>query len=133
MYITSLSIKIQRISNVHCVISLSKGAAQWTLDDTSPKTCRGETVREHHQPHAHSSPCCPAEDGDAPPALPALEEGHPLRRAQREDLQALAVTLLEVIFSALAGAGPSSSTAADALQRLLFDVFQRDVSEFRCA
>ena len=79
------------------------------------------------------APCSTTEDGDAPPTLPALEEDHPLRRAQREDLQALAVTLLEVIFSALAGAGPSSATAADALQRLLFDVFQRDVSEFRCA
>ena len=39
----------------------------------------------------------------------------------------------QVIFSALAAGGPSQATSAEALQRLLFDVFQRDVREFRCA
>ena len=38
---------------------------------------------------------------------------------------------LQVIFSALADGGPSSATTADSLQRLLQDVFQRDVREFR--
>lgn len=79
----------------------------------------------------HPCPCWHEGDGDTFLPLPVLEEGHPLRRAQREDLQALALTLLELAFSALAGEGPSPATAADALQRLLFDVFQRDISEFR--
>ena len=64
---------------------------------------------------------------------PALGFDHPLRAAQRDDLAALAVTLMEVVFSSLAGAELGAATGADALQRLLFDVFQRDFHGFRCA
>ena len=39
--------------------------------------------------------------------------------------------LRQVIFSALATGGPSQATTAESLQRLLFDVFQRDIREFR--
>ena len=42
-----------------------------------------------------------------------------------------ALCIPQVIFSALADGGPSPATTADSLQRLLFDVFQRDVREFR--
>ena len=37
----------------------------------------------------------------------------------------------QVIFSALAEGGPSAATMSESLQRLLFDVFQQDVREFR--
>jgi uncharacterized protein (DUF2267 family) len=47
------------------------------------------------------------------------------------DQQQIALCITQVIFSALADGGPSPATTADSLQRLLFDVFQRDVREFR--
>lgn len=91
----------------------------------------------------------PPDSGDAPwPAQ--LGEDHPLIAAQREDMAAMAVTLLETIFSSLAvepevyssddegpvgaasGGGTSRrDTSADALSRLLFEVFGRDVRAFR--
>jgi serine/threonine protein kinase len=80
-----------------------------------------------------------------------LGEDHPLIAAQREDMAAMAITLLETVFSALAvepevyssddegpvgAAGGASAaarrdTSADALGRLVFEVFQRDVRAFR--
>lgn len=97
----------------------------------------------------------PSDSREAPwPAQ--LPEDHPLLTAQREDLRALAVTLLETVFSALAveatevctvpeeiigrtGGGGQDfdleaicrDTSAEAFQRLLFDVFGSDVRAFR--
>lgn len=97
----------------------------------------------------------PSDNTQAPwPAQ--LPFDHPLLTAQREDLRALAVTLLETIFSALAveateactvpqemigrsgGAAEGidleaicRDTSAEAFQRLLFDVFNSDVRSFR--
>lgn len=50
---------------------------------------------------------------------------------QKDDLQAIAIILLEAIFSALAEGGPSQATSADALKRLLVEVFAGDIDRFR--
>lgn len=50
---------------------------------------------------------------------------------QRDDLQAIGIVLLEMIFSALAEGGSSQATSADALKRLLLEVFAGDVERFR--
>ena len=57
---------------------------------------------------------------------------HPLIAAQKEDLRALAVVILEAVFSALAEGRPSAATSADALRRLLVDVFHCNIQQFRC-
>lgn len=62
---------------------------------------------------------------------PPLSEDTPLALGQREDLRALAVVLLECLLSALAEGGPSPLTAADSVQRLLGEVFQWDMQQFR--
>lgn len=66
--------------------------------------------------------CLPASQPPAPP-LPT--------QTQREDLRALAVVLLECLLSALALSGPSQLTSAEAVQRLLGDVFSWSMGEFR--
>jgi hypothetical protein len=66
------------------------------------------------------------------PSPQALDEDHPLSLAQREDLKAAGVALLETVICALAEGGPSAATTSEALQRLLCDVFGGDVRAFRC-
>ncbi len=65
------------------------------------------------------------------PSPEALDDDHPLSLAQREDLKAAGLALLETIICALADGGPSDYTSSDALQRLLCDVFSNDVKAFR--
>lgn len=65
-----------------------------------------------------------------------MTPGAPAPRAlapQKEDLRALAVVLLECYLSALARSGPSQLTGAEAVQRLLGEVFGWDLEEFRWA
>lgn len=65
-----------------------------------------------------------------PPACETrVDAGAPLW--QRDDLQAVGIVLLEMMFSALAEDGPSQATSADALKRLLLEVFTGDVERFR--
>ena len=65
------------------------------------------------------------------PSPQSLDPDHPLSLAQKEDLKAAGLTLLETVICALAEGGPSAATSSDALQRLLCDVFQMDVPAFR--
>ena len=67
------------------------------------------------------------------PSPQSLDPDHPLSLAQKEDLKAAGLTLLEMVICALAEGGPSAATSSDALQRLLCDVFQMDVPAFRSA
>lgn len=61
----------------------------------------------------------------------AVEEEHPLRLAQKEDLQALGLAILETVFCALADGCPSDKTCGDALSRLLLDIYDKDTRAFR--
>ncbi|CAK0745542.1 hypothetical protein CVIRNUC_001627 [Coccomyxa viridis] len=65
------------------------------------------------------------------PSPQSLDPDHPLSLAQKEDLKAAGLTLLETVICSLAEGGPSAATSSDALQRLLCDVFQMDVQAFR--
>ena len=65
------------------------------------------------------------------PSPEALDADHPLSLAQREDLKAAGLALLETIICALADGGPSDATSSEALQRLLCDVFANDIPAFR--
>ena len=65
------------------------------------------------------------------PSPQSVDADHPLSLAQKEDLKAAGLTLLETVICALAEGGPSPATSSDALQRLLCDVFQMDVPAFR--
>jgi hypothetical protein len=67
-----------------------------------------------------------------PGPLP-LDGDHPLLLAQKEDLQALGLALLETVFCALADGCPSDKTCGDALSRLLLDIYEKDTRAFRCA
>lgn len=61
----------------------------------------------------------------------AGDEDTPLALGRRSDQRALAVVLLEAVLGALASGGPSAGTSADALQRLLGEVFSFSMAEFR--
>eukprot|EP00891_Asterochloris_glomerata_P005155 jgi/Astpho2/5155/Aster-x0666 len=74
-----------------------------------------------------SLPC----GGPLYPGPRPLDEDHPLMLSQQEDLQALGSVFQELIFSALSTAGPSEITSGAALQRLLTDVFQGRINEFK--
>lgn len=65
------------------------------------------------------------------PSPLSLTSDHPLSLAQREDLKAAGLLMLETVICALADGGPSDATSSAALQRLLFDVFASDVQAFR--
>ncbi|KAK9820410.1 hypothetical protein WJX72_010028 [[Myrmecia] bisecta] len=60
-----------------------------------------------------------------------ISDDHPLRLAQQEDLAALGMVLLEIVFGALAEGGPSEATTDGALQRLWQVVFSGDAKAFR--
>ncbi|GAB4823864.1 hypothetical protein N2152v2_010910 [Parachlorella kessleri] len=62
---------------------------------------------------------------------PNLGEETPLAMGQKQDLRALAIVLLECLLSSLAEGGPSPATSAEAIERVLGEVFQWDVNEFR--
>ena len=49
---------------------------------------------------------------------------------QKDDLQATAVVILETIYSTLAEEGPG--TSAEAIKRLVVEVFHCNVDQFRC-
>lgn len=72
-----------------------------------------------------------ARAGTLYPSPIALDPDHPLSLAQREDLKAAGLALLETVICALADGGPSDATSAEALQRLLCDVFSNDMHAFR--
>ena len=76
----------------------------------------------------------PTGKGSLYPQPSALPDDHPLRLGQQEDLQALGLVFLELIFAALCEGGPSDKAAATdgALQRLWLEVFKCDAREFRC-
>lgn len=78
-----------------------------------------------------SQACAAGVAGPLYPSPQSLDADHPLSLAQREDLKAAGLTLLETVICALAEGGPSCATSSDALQRLLCDVFQMDVQAFR--
>ncbi len=61
----------------------------------------------------------------------ALPDDHPVRLGQQEDLQALGLVLLELIFAALTDGGPSETALDGSLQRLWQDVFKSDAREFK--
>jgi hypothetical protein len=65
------------------------------------------------------------------PAPRPLDEDHPLTLAQGEDLQALGLAILEMVFCALADGCPSDKTCGDALSRLLVEIYDRDTKAFR--
>eukprot|EP00208_Stichococcus_sp_RCC1054_P009055 CAMPEP_0206150144 /NCGR_PEP_ID=MMETSP1473-20131121/38148_1 /ASSEMBLY_ACC=CAM_ASM_001109 /TAXON_ID=1461547 /ORGANISM="Stichococcus sp, Strain RCC1054" /LENGTH=502 /DNA_ID=CAMNT_0053547637 /DNA_START=817 /DNA_END=2325 /DNA_ORIENTATION=- len=99
----------------------------------------------------------PPGDGGEQPWPAQLSDDHPVIMGQKEDMGALAVTFLETIFTALAVESESPcavpeemvrplggklapevnlaaicrDTSGEALGRLLFDVFGRDISAFR--
>ena len=50
---------------------------------------------------------------------------------QKDDLQATALVILETIYSALAEEGPG--TSAEAIKRLVVEVFHCNVDQFRCS
>ena len=49
---------------------------------------------------------------------------------QKNDLQATAVVILETIYATLAEEGPG--TSAEAIKRLVVEVFHCNVDQFRC-
>eukprot|EP00884_Botryococcus_braunii_P022362 jgi/Botrbrau1/880/Bobra.0167s0005.1 len=66
-----------------------------------------------------------------PGPLPVDRDDHPLLLAQKEDLQALGLAVLETVFCALADGCPSDKTCGDALSRLLLDIYDKDTQLFR--
>lgn len=71
-----------------------------------------------------------AEDSSQPVTALASDDT-PFGLGQKADLRALALVLLECLLSSLARSGPSAATSAEAVQRLLGDVFGYSVEEFR--
>ena len=61
----------------------------------------------------------------------ALPDDHPVRLGQLEDLQALGLVFLELIFAALSESGSSDKTTDGSLQRLWLDVFKCNAREFK--
>merc|ERR1712118_419162 len=54
-----------------------------------------------------------------------------LQWAKGEDAYALGLTLAELFFSSLSRSGPSERTSRSGMQRLFYDVFQRDMKAAR--
>ena len=69
--------------------------------------------------------------GSLYPHPSALPDDHPVRLGQQEDLQALGLVILELIFAALSGGGPSEKALDGSLQRLWVDVFKCDAGQFK--
>lgn len=83
-----------------------------------------------HNVPSHVPPACTGEGGLYPHPS-ALPDDHPVRLGQQEDLQALGLVILELIFAALSEGGPSDKATDGSLQRLWVDVFKCDAREFR--
>jgi hypothetical protein len=66
-----------------------------------------------------------------PAAIGGDGDDTPLALGRRADLRQLAVVLLECVLGALALSGPSELTSADAVVRVLGDVFDWDVIQYR--
>lgn len=67
----------------------------------------------------------------APFPVPSAADDSPLALGHRGDRRQLAVVLLECFLGALSEAGPSDATTAEAVQRVLGDVFEWDVERYR--
>jgi hypothetical protein len=55
----------------------------------------------------------------------------PFALGQRGDLRQLAIVLLEAILSALAATGSTDGTSGEAVQRVLGDVYEWDMAQYR--
>lgn len=61
-----------------------------------------------------------------------MDDDDSLTLGQREDMQSLAVVLVETVCAALAMGGPGANPmSADAARHLLYEVFQDSMDEFR--
>jgi hypothetical protein len=96
-----------------------------------PQTCILTGIQG--EGHAVPTPECGAGAGALYPSPRPLNDDHPLKLAQAEDLQALGLAILETVFCALADGCPSDKTCGDALSRLLIEIYEKDTKAFRCS
>lgn len=78
--------------------------------------------------HTEASPLYPS----PVPAPTTSDDDNPLLLGQKQDMQAAAVVFVEMVCAALALDGPRANPmTAGAAQRLLFEVFDDNVDDFR--